>query len=384
MAWTDIDFDKIIPGMVTSGYIDGVVREDQISFADYLNQFSQAIEERWHIVASSASTPPALLDITFQEGEIRNSIYWAKIRELIGAYSELWFNYEYFTSGVLVDTINSDDYLISDSDLETAIGVEAYDILVNYDTLSGIDIFKASIFQAFYTIYEKTEIIQKLTGKAANSSVPVYNTGVSYNDSIRWAADDDITDGEDFSSYASLLSNYNARTVLTEVTQSSTTRHITIGTRTINGRDPDWRLNSSVWNDFVSISYLSEKLTGIVLTMEVTPGAVEVFKNYVDDTTSGALNKRAYSDDYTHVEVGDPTALNILNAAHYNITQDGTFGTQLNCSYNGNDGDAVPLLETPDNTAANNGSCVFAMVLRAPASLFVNLNNSALDYYITP
>ena len=155
MAWSDIDFSKIVTGAITRG-------PAEFSFSDYLNEFSTALRERENITILGFNPTPS--NIVFESGEIRNSTFWQKFRDLINGYRDLWHDYDYYTSGVMTDTLNSNNYLITDTDLETAIGSEAWNILNNADTLAAYEIFTASILNAFYIIYQKTQYIRRGRG----------------------------------------------------------------------------------------------------------------------------------------------------------------------------------------------------------------------------
>ncbi|MGB2265091.1 MAG: hypothetical protein ACPH3C_07880, partial [Glaciecola sp.] len=203
MAWDDIDFNLIVPGMITAG-------PAAVSFADYLNEFSIALDERWNIVDQTTNTPPTLFDIQFEKGEIRKpgaNDFWVKLRDLIEGYNQLWFDHVYYEEGVLTDVLNDPDYIISDSDLEVAIGSEAYDILVNYEDLSNQDIFKASIFQAFYIIYQKTQFVKKTSFISSNDNT-YYNRPVTYRSSLIYKWPFVTLDPPEYSTYSGMTSAY--------------------------------------------------------------------------------------------------------------------------------------------------------------------------------
>jgi|13_taG_2_1085334.scaffolds.fasta_scaffold29408_2 hypothetical protein len=163
MAWSDIDFNIIKKGMITKG-------PASVSFGDYLNQFLKAAQERVKVLTGSIKEDLDLPGIDdWQAGYIRQKSntnsnnkkeFPAQFRALIELYSYLWNLKTYYYRDVLDDLENYQDYIVEDHALEVAIGEEAWDIFLNYESLSFEKIFKASILHAFYTIYELTEVVE--------------------------------------------------------------------------------------------------------------------------------------------------------------------------------------------------------------------------------
>lgn len=391
MAWTDIDFNLIIPGMITRG-------PASVSFADYLNEFSTALDERWNIVEETFNSAPTLFDIEFIQGEIRrpgDNDFWDKLRQLIGGYRDLWFDFNYYETGVLTDVLNAPDYLISDAELETAIGAEAFDILVNFATLSNQEIFKASIFQAFFIIYQQTEIIAKSTIIDTSSSDIYQNRPIIYRDALRYSWDSDIGANK-YASYGAMTSAYAADVAATAITLGGSTPYINLLGVTRQSRSwniidevGEWDLNDfgGPTLDLIEINYLSKDLDDNVLTMEITPGKVDVFINKVADDTSGTSEERAYTSKYLFADFTGTD--NVLHTDDFSFSQDLSFGTIMSCSFGDDPGNIPPFLDTPDNTSTptesgEGGSLLQSFRLDRPSTLFVNLNNSGLEFFITP
>ena len=62
MAWTDIDFSLIKKGMITKG-------SASVSFSDYLNEFSTALDERLNmLIPVNDGSHPVLPNIEYCKG----------------------------------------------------------------------------------------------------------------------------------------------------------------------------------------------------------------------------------------------------------------------------------------------------------------------------
>ena len=115
MAWADIDFNLLVPGMITGGAAEA-------SFADYMQEFKVALDERLYCKEGTLSG----ID-DFIVGEIRNSGEWlSKFHELIEGYKTLWYGETWYTEGIMTDPMNPSSYEITDLDLENELGAEAW------------------------------------------------------------------------------------------------------------------------------------------------------------------------------------------------------------------------------------------------------------------
>ncbi len=152
MSWDEIDFDLIVTGMITRGPAEA-------SMSDILNQFARAGDERQNLIGEN----PTVAGITFEAGEIRNTIFWDKYRALINQYKDIIFAIDargrasaYYTREVMTDPINFGLYAI---DFPTILGNDLYSKIVSSGAFSNSELFTAEVINGFYTIYQNTEII---------------------------------------------------------------------------------------------------------------------------------------------------------------------------------------------------------------------------------
>lgn len=159
MGWDAIDFNLIVPGMITNG-------PAQASFAGYLNTFSKALDERLNmLIETPDGSYPELPNISFEVGEIRsgnsfNDDFWEKLQDLINGYYHLWTRGGWYTADIMTDPINYTDYLLEDADLIAVIGQETYDIMDNILLSERLEYFTANVINAMYEIYKLTLYIR--------------------------------------------------------------------------------------------------------------------------------------------------------------------------------------------------------------------------------
>ena len=370
MAWVDIDFNLMIPGMITQG-------DNLVSFADYLNEFSTALDERSNMVQRGT---PTLLNITFEKGEISNEIFEEKIRDLIGGYSDLWFDYTYYSSGVLTNPADPATYEITAADLELAVGAEAWDILQNYPTMTIGQMYKASIFQAFYTIYENTGVVRQNSTSADDTplqNVPTIEVS-SRSDMYRMAQNDGAV-GE---SYSTLLSN-------TPWVLYNTAQNFDIATisyrakRRLAAGDYVWRISEFSLNrsqDGLYIKLLSKDLLGNVLNMDFSQ-AVLLDENCIE--YNYPLNPSSYLKYEASLPLVKPTDSNeLINYARFSRTQE-VDGTSDKYQYQGINPHTPQALqdESLDQNAYTERQ---GLDMEFNDEHFIDINNSALEFYIAP
>lgn len=371
MAWADIDFNLIIPGMITQG-------DNLVSFADYLNEFSTALDERSNMVQRGT---PTLLNITFEKGEISNDIFEEKIRDLISGYSDLWFDYTYYSSGVLTDPADPATYEIIDADLELAVGAEAWDILQNYPTMTIGQMYKASIFQAFYTIYENTGVVRQNSTSADDTplqNVPTIEVS-SRSDMYRMIENDGAV-GE---SYSTLLSNTPWALYNTAQNFDITTIGYRARRRKFGASDYVWRISEFSINrsqDGIYIKLLSKDLLGNVLNMDFTQ-AVLLDDNYKEyNYPPAAPSYLKYEASLPLVKTGDPSEL--INYSRISRTQEAD-GTSDKYQYQGINPHTPQALqdETLDPSEYAERQ---ELDMEFNDEHFIDINNSSLEFYIAP
>jgi len=169
MSWDEIDFDLIVPGMITRG-------PAEVSFAEYLQQFATAGDERQNLIGEN----PTITGLTFTAGEIRNTIFWDKYRALISQYRAIMFGFDsgrrgsiYYEREVLTDTTNFSQYAI---DFQVLLGNDLFNKISNPNSFSNTELFTAEVLNGLYTIYQNTEIIGNTDVIVTGKNSPVLNT----------------------------------------------------------------------------------------------------------------------------------------------------------------------------------------------------------------
>jgi len=379
MAWIDIDFNLIIPGMITRG-------PASVSFGEYLQQFSLALDEKQNMTQSGT---PVLSEIPFLVDEIRNEgTFIANFRALIEGYRVIWFSDTWYEDGVLTDAENYPDYLITDADLEAAMGAEAWEILNDHATMSFQDIFKASILQGFYTIYLNTKVVDKAYIDTNDTPTQNRPTIKKTNGFFEYEASPDSVIGANGEAYSSVLT-----TILSGITEKSTTRQ---------GPDDLYRFSYSAqrtiqggtsfrWNvsyllgsesaDYMHITYLFKDLEDNILTMNAVP-LFEITRNFISS------NEEGEDTVFTQFDTDFPLIKNDLETVFFpidpnSVSQSG--GTVQEFFFNGNSGADI---REPDVLADESSTSSFyaedqQMIIQPPQDfIFIELNNPALEFFI--
>ena len=269
MAWEDIDFDLIVPGMITRG-------PALVSFAEYLTQFSRALDEKQNMVQTGT---PVLSEIPFEVNEIRNEgTFFNNFRALIEGYRVLWYSSVFYDSAVLTDATNYPDYLITDALLEVALGPEAWEILNDHSTMSNQDIFKASILNGFYVIYLNTKVINKTPGSTSDTITQNRPTIRRSDGMFENIADPDEVQGAPSEAYSSVRDD-----ILSGISENDTTRLNSDNTfaftylaqrREIGSPTFEWKIGYAEFGttkDKMIIDYLYKDLDDNVLSMNAVP-----------------------------------------------------------------------------------------------------------------
>lgn len=174
MGWDAIEFDLIVPGMITTG-------PATVSFGLYLDEFSRALDERRNMIEPGGATP---LDLKFGAGMIDNNVFADNFRKLIQGYKNLWDSRAYYSSDVLIDPANASDYEITDDDIIAIITQEVWDLFSDPFFNSILDLYTAAVINAMYTFYENTRVVGSGVGISDTivQNFPTFTaTGASYN-----------------------------------------------------------------------------------------------------------------------------------------------------------------------------------------------------------
>ena len=381
MAWTDIDFNLLIPGMITRG-------PASVSFADYMQEFKTALDERLYCKEGTLSG----ID-DFVVGEIRNSGEWlSKFHALIEGYKTLWYGETWYTEGIMTDPTDPSSYEITDLDLETELGAEAWEILNDHATMPLMDIFKASIFNGFYTIYQKTFIYQSydVTPSITAGNATTKPKMVS-NQSTQWSIPSGTDTSDPLDSYLTAYSDWKNSfgggwVGPTTITQSTIRTRFTSFRANYNSSD-EWKIGS-IGTNYIDGNNLLIKQTKLDDTIvqsrlattcdvfrnlitdkdDTDPLEYSSFNNVFDDTELGSFN-----DQWTPQEVVlDANGTN--HYYHYWGSRGATKPTHQNPKY-ASSGDPSGNTQDYDIIMRNSGDISY---------FYIDLNLNGLDYYITP
>ncbi len=375
MGWDDIDFDFIIPGAATFA--------QQVAFGEYFNAFGVALDERQALIGDPLNGIE-LSGIRFEAGEITNDVFYDKLRDMIEGYNDIWFNFfnEFYEVGVLTDVLNPNDYLISDADLETAMGAEAYDILVNWDSMSNQQIFKASLFTGLYEFYKLTFYVKKSILKTDSNSivnnVPNYFTDATYEQGVGG--------GDSFEIYNEALNfALNDYTPTTPLRGNNTfSAWIDTDQRRFSGVGNDkWRVEFEASQDYLAYSVLSKDLDDVVLTMDYTIGPLIVRDNRAGDSSTVPTTITTYTNKYPLASLDNILAPTVIEST----LQDNVRGSIQEQYIKGNKGADIPVLPpmaNKTNTPPTSRTAFSDFLTFIPQISYIDLNNSALEFYISP
>ncbi|MEE9352575.1 MAG: hypothetical protein V3U78_09965 [Thiotrichaceae bacterium] len=387
MSWDDIDFDLIVKGMITRG-------PAQVSFGEYMQTFSRALDERWNMVTTDLVNFP-VPEIPFETNEIRADIFNLKFRDLIKGYRDLWFGFNagrdgfsYYSEVVLTDPTNSADYLFTDQELEDSMGEEAWDIFSDFatiDTRPLSEIWKASIFQAMFIVYEFTNVIGKgsTTDTVANQNRPTIIDGSGdYYEAARVP----------FSSGRNYVDTLAALNWVQMASPRNTIAFFGFDAR--GGDTPEnWAIrpfNSSPFGvdplinkTGLDVILQSKDLAGNILSMNYNSSS-SLRSNQVDDFVStftptssnrkynGDFDKLSFSGGFNNpIEIETP----IDNVSQ---TPDGT-----KQEYKVSGGSPLEPLNLL-SAAANSVTSFQTFNIQSPIEHFIEINNSSLEFFIAP
>jgi hypothetical protein len=367
MAWSDIDFDIIVPGMITRG-------PSQISWADYLNTFTQALRER--IKMRQGGTTP--VDDLFTQFQITSR---EDIRDLIGAYGNLWSGSTYYSIEVMTDPLNASNYELTNQDLIDEIGQEVFDIIDNPFIYSFYEIYRADVFQALYTIYELTAIYRDevsffpVTPPSGADATPRYTTsGTLWNSNGNYISGG----GDSFNNSASAF-----RSQWTQI-QSSASRVVSYEFDASRIADI-WTLRAPRLQSESHVIIKQTDLNDNIVNSEMAFTG-RILSNLNRSTRfdgSPQTDETTISNDYPYVDFLSGGEI-IENLIPNDVETDGN-GTTFKFTYN-NLFDQKPnigpygLSESSPATLTN----LQKFNLIVESTVFINANNPALEFYIPP
>ena len=371
MGWDDIDFAKVITGMITRG-------PSEDSMADYLNTFSLALDERLNILIASSS--PTLPSITFESNEIRNDAFWDKYTDLLSGYWGMFDDYTWYNPAVLSDLDNYTDYLIEESDVISLLGSDVVDILKAPTSFSRFEIFTAEILNSLYSLYAYLNIRGGDVGRVDEEADFINNTVLYIEEDLKYVVGGDSDfESPPYNSYASALAGYNSNKENNSEPMGSDVLYLF----------SRWDNNINSSNEYSvsgqrkqqpSPSILCKKLDDTVLTMDVKVWGVRIDENYIIsyvDQMSGPPNeveRGAYSTKYPTVYEDDGSVFTELIVE--NTSQDPVRGTVL-LSYEFDN-----ALQDPKELPFYDDGVDGRLEARFPTKSFIDINNNSLEFHI--
>ena len=392
MSWDDIDFALIVPGMITKG-------PAQASFADYLNQFSRALDERLNmLIETPDGSYPVLPNIEFEEGEIRTGTdadFWVKLKSMITGYYSLWSAYDWHSVELMTDPVNHADYLLEDSDLIAVITQETFDIIKDVNNSFVLEYFSAAVLNALYEIYKLTQYTRVRSSTIRNEGEDVSwgsssinfleNKGVAGGDSD--PTDDHLSFG---AANGQAYGLYGTDYAAAESNRGSRVVEITTGARrNVNGAgDDEWSMGYSQAANGLSLHSRYRDLNDVLLDMEINV-YVAVVRNakFVQQDFGVAVPYGVYDSNFPQVKFNDPSVDANATSLFLDTNHQQPFGTVNTWAGNGGTYNNPALLKQVSVSNANTpegeqylDTQFFDVALNN--RIATNINNPGLEFFI--
>jgi hypothetical protein len=367
MGWDDINFDIIVPRMITLG-------PAEVSFADYLNVFSKALDEKLSVIMSYPKEgTPNLPNIEFEQGEIRDDVFWGKYRDLLSEYWSIYTDNIWYKEEALDNRDDPSSFIVDDQDIIDLIGQDAFDAFSQVNTLPAYKIFTSDVLNGIYLMYEfliyKKSVIVPLTSVSdQRANTPsTFGTGQSVysffgrgEGSSESEAIQDYNDDLD----QSISSNGNTTFCFSFIIQS-----------VVNPLGTEYRVVGGGQNN-TEIYYFSKDLEGNPIEMEFHSISVQIYWNYIFRGPVNRTTLGVYDDNYPLVEDGQPPKNTFIDP-NVSVFQENT-GVRHTYSYLepvNSTNITIPSFQVDYNKT---GSIAFF----TPSQFITNLNNPALEFYI--
>lgn len=376
MGWDDIDFEKIVIGATT---VD--VNSEQ-NFNLVLNSFGIALDEKLNVTISTINSLPTLPGIRFfVDGEIRaGSTFMTKYRKLLKGYFDLWNDFEWYSRDALTDPLNADDYLLEDIDLEVAMGVNAYDLLINRDDKNRVELWSADLLNGLYELYKLTQVNLKALISTKSYTNPIYNQPMFFSNDDKRFSQSGGSRSESFDTYAEAKANYNA-TKTTSVSQvGNPFDPVIAGYNQIVEKGVKWTF-AATSGDSHPVTMKSVDLFGNNLSIDIVGTGAAVKSNYEKTTVDGNVTFNTPESDFPFVGPNDNPQTIALAANSSSL--DETLGLRYEFYLYGTvTNQAFPPIIDPSFVPSGPGNfnLVFALLLHK--SFLIDVNNSALEFFI--
>ena len=388
MSWDDIYLDIIKKGMITRSTQPGDEESEQASMTVILNTFTNAAIERLNMMLFE----PEEIELEFTKGEIRNTAFWVKYRELIVLYRSIMnggvdqrVSGRFFEEGVMTDPVNSEDYVYTADDFKGAIGEDVYNIILNGGSSNAYtisQIFIADLLQGFYKIYEMTGIFAR-GGRVFSGTATINRLTAITGEGDYLEAE--AVEGAPGGTYAEVKALLNwqsmedpAPIAYATFYQSTRFSFTEFDAWEIQGQNPTFGpptqapkpdLRSKNNQQFI---YKAEDLEGTLLEMEFT-GFGNMSSNFTEGDDFPPEGETPFDSSFDFVGGSDSIKV------EWPIISE-TQEAQGSAVVLGIKGGASPIPETPVTGDGVNQTDWFSQDI--DDLVFVRINNEALDFYI--
>ena len=154
-----------------------------------------------------------------------------------------------------------------------------------------------------------------------------------------------------------------------------------------NGGTWTWT-HSGNWQDLYLYSLACKDLQGNLLNMDYVMGRCVVYNNFVRDDSTGTTEYTSYINDYPYSDTGFNPAVPIYaETIIHEYEQVANYGSRQYSYFIGNRGTGqviFPSMSNTSNSGTQDKNVLGQFWVGVPNEGFINLNNSALEYYIAP
>jgi len=387
MGWDEIDFDTIVTGATT---VD--VNSEQ-NFNLVLNSFGIALDERINVITSSNNGTPTLPGIRFfVDGEIRaGTTFMDKYRDLLEGYFNIWNDFDWYDPAALTDPLNFEDYLLEDIDLEVAMGINAFDLLINRADRNRVELWSADLLNGLYELYKLTQVTLKTLARRATTATTLYNHPMFWtdDDNVRLSRNGMSTEDPPTTYAAAKASYISNRSVFAHPSGTFFVPKMIFYSQGVigldvggGGADPDrWGFGASSTDSFVVTMKVLD-LFGADISMDIVGTGMKVLENY--EKTVQPLNA---PPTFNTPESGFPfvgpndAAITVALSAN-SVTLDATLGYRNNFFLYGTpDEQEFPPIIDPANTSEDiRFNIEFDIAMHT--EFLIDVNNSDLEFFV--
>lgn len=373
MGWDDIDFEKIVIGATT---VD--VNSAQ-NFNFVLNEFGIALDERLNVTISSTDSLPTLPGIRFfVDGEIRASnTFMNKYRDLLDGYFDLWNDFIWYSRDALTDPLNAEDYLLEDIDLEVAMGINAYDLLINRADKNRVELWSADLINGLYELYKLTQVHKRGLSRLNDYTSVKYNSPVFFNNADLRLGLGGVGNGNP---YGDALGDYNSNKS-TFIQFVGTVPVITRWIQDIDGSGGAWSIaTGSSDTSTVTIKCLDLNVNNI--SLDIVGFGAELKANYKEDQNGAITTITAYTENYLKVGPNDTSIFVEVTAK--NITLDPALGLRYEFyEYGSPTNQGFPDFANPSDISGSSPVSFDVLFdIQQSNNFLIDVNNSALEFFI--